>query len=38
VQESFPRLISVQVIIKSRPVQKMLLRLPSPLGTGYHQM
>jgi hypothetical protein len=34
VQESFPRSIFVWVTIKSRSVQKTLLRLPSPPGTG----
>jgi hypothetical protein len=30
----FPLSISIQVIIKSKSVRKMSLRLPSPLGTG----
>jgi hypothetical protein len=32
VQESFPRSIFIRVIIKSRSVQKMFIRLPSLLG------
>jgi hypothetical protein len=35
VLRSFPRLISIQVIIKSRYVWKMFLKLPSPPGMGY---
>jgi hypothetical protein len=34
VQKSFPRLIFIWVIIKSRSAQKTFLRLPSPPGTG----